>query len=167
MKTSPRPQWERTFDIFLSLHLHQQYSLKTGLWKRPCRFTMREFRMIMNRACITKIVVLVTASTGGNDTGIHSELLVGLAAGNGLNMSVYIEGNTTTTAELGVVLFGDVDHNDTFQFLDVKKVHDGRGQFYSDLSRSFSLPHSVPLFHSSTCAHTQLTPFSTKSSVVT
>nr|KAG5686567.1 hypothetical protein BaRGS_027224 [Batillaria attramentaria] len=52
-----------------------------------------------------------------NTDNITQELRVGPTVGNGVNMSVLVEANTTTTATLGVVLFGDADHNDRVEFL--------------------------------------------------
>nr|KAG5707973.1 hypothetical protein BaRGS_025111 [Batillaria attramentaria] len=54
---------------------------------------------------------------GTNDTNITPELLVGPAAGNGINVSVLVEGNTTTFVDLGLIVFGDVDASDTIIFM--------------------------------------------------
>lgn len=51
-----------------------------------------------------------------NDSHVAQILQVGPTAGNGLNVSVFIEGNTTTVVHLASILFGDVDVNDTIQF---------------------------------------------------
>ncbi|KAK7496779.1 hypothetical protein BaRGS_00011988 [Batillaria attramentaria] len=48
------------------------------------------------------------------------ELLLGPTAGNGVNMSVLVEGNTTTLAVLGTVVFADKDLDD-ISFFDQKQ----------------------------------------------
>ena len=45
-------------------------------------------------------------------------LLVGPASGNGINVSVLVEGNTTSFVDLGLIVFGDVDFNDTLLYID-------------------------------------------------
>lgn len=67
----------------------------------------------------------ILSSAGRNDTDVQQEIMVGISAGNGLNISVYVEGNTTTTADLGVVVFGDVDQNDTVHFFNKTVVDNG------------------------------------------
>ena len=56
--------------------------------------------------------------TGSNDSNVWPALLVGPAAGNGINVSVLVEGNTTTFVDLGFLVFGDVDINDTLFYID-------------------------------------------------
>ena len=45
-------------------------------------------------------------------------LLVSPVSGNGINVSVLVEGNTTTFVDLGLLVFGDVDVNDTLLYID-------------------------------------------------
>ncbi|KAK7113965.1 hypothetical protein V1264_000110 [Littorina saxatilis] len=54
---------------------------------------------------------------GTNDSNVWVELLVGPAAGNGINVSVLVEGNTTSLVDLGLIVYGDVDVNDTLVFV--------------------------------------------------
>ena len=67
----------------------------------------------MSRVCGCGRVDFFSYLTGLNDSAVTQQLMVGPTVGNGINMTVYIEGNTTTRAELGLVVYSDVDHNDT------------------------------------------------------
>ena len=63
--------------------------------------------------------------TGQNDTVLRQEIAVGPTAGNGLNMTVYLEANSTTSAVLGLVVFSDVDQNDVIDYSSVTLVEAG------------------------------------------
>ncbi|KAK7496783.1 hypothetical protein BaRGS_00011992 [Batillaria attramentaria] len=68
-----------------------------------------------------------------NNTDITQELLVGPTAGNGINMSVLVEGNTTTQAVLGAFFFSDIDH-DPVSFFDDKRLTPGADLTVEDLA---------------------------------
>nr|KAG5706492.1 hypothetical protein BaRGS_032885 [Batillaria attramentaria] len=68
-----------------------------------------------------------------NYTDITQELLLGPTAGNGVNMSVLVEGNTTTLAVLGTVVFADKDLDD-ISFFDQKQETSGLKFIVEDLS---------------------------------
>ena len=69
------------------------------------------------------LAIVITAVT--DSSTVTHEVMVGPAAGNGLNMTVYIEGNTTSRPVLGVIGFGDVDQHDTVIFINSSKTNGG------------------------------------------
>ena len=64
--------------------------------------------------------------TDHNDTVVKQEIAVGPTAGNGLNMTVYLDASSTTSAVLGLVVFSDVDQNDVVNYSSVTHVEAGR-----------------------------------------
>ena len=69
--------------------------------------------------------LIMMAAVRDSDT-VTQEAMLGPAAGNGLNMTVYIESNVTSHPVLGVIGFGDVDQNDTVKFTNTSKTNGGR-----------------------------------------
>nr|KAG5704401.1 hypothetical protein BaRGS_031107 [Batillaria attramentaria] len=69
-----------------------------------------------------------------NDSVVTQELRIGPTAGNGVNMSVFVEGNATTLTSLGVIVFSDVDQNDTADFVNFMHVNTGARFIVSDVS---------------------------------
>lgn len=56
-------------------------------------------------------------SSVANNSVASQRLIFGPTAGNGLNYSVLVEGNVTTKVILGFIVFGDVDLNDTVNYV--------------------------------------------------
>ncbi|KAK7493720.1 hypothetical protein BaRGS_00015049 [Batillaria attramentaria] len=69
-----------------------------------------------------------------NDSIVSQELVLGPTAGNGVNMSVFVEGNTTTYTELGIIAYSDVDPNDNISYVDASGVMTGSDFVISDIS---------------------------------
>nr|KAG5706426.1 hypothetical protein BaRGS_032819 [Batillaria attramentaria] len=57
-----------------------------------------------------------------NNSAVTCETAGSPTAGWGVNVSVFVEGNTTTLAALGTLLLTDVDQGDTFTYLDASHV---------------------------------------------
>ena len=69
----------------------------------------------------------LTMTAAVRDSGsVTQEVMLGPTAGNGLNMTVYIESNVTSRPVLGVIGFGDVDQHDTVKFINTSKTNGGR-----------------------------------------
>ncbi|XP_070206105.1 uncharacterized protein [Littorina saxatilis] len=71
---------------------------------------------------------------GQNDSDVRQDIAVGPTAGNGLNMTVYIEANTTTHAVLGLVVFSDVDLNDVINYTSTTHIEAGAKFEVDDVS---------------------------------
>ena len=69
--------------------------------------------------------LIMMAAVRDSDT-VTQEAMLGPAAGNGLNMTVYIESNVTSHHVLGVLGFDDVDQHDTVRFTNTSKTNGGR-----------------------------------------
>ena len=70
--------------------------------------------------------------SGQNSTDVRQEIAVGPTAGNGLNMTVFKEANSTTRDVLGLAVYSDVDQNDVITFTRATAVPTG---LYSHFSK--------------------------------
>lgn len=70
---------------------------------------------------------------GQNDTIVMQQLMTGPLAGNGINITVLMQGNTTAPVELGVIAFNDVDSNDSLTFINRTREEHGKMQIIEEI----------------------------------